>query len=384
MPTSICVFASDKFSAPDPSNAPFGFEIHLPLSTLELLELEIEDVFSGYASAEGFYVGVVLRNVELVETDSALVIVGDPAESEFVSADYDAWLAIANPLQSEVRDGLVISILEDNEREAIHDLAKSRWKISFGAIPNLVRAKALEYVPRTASSLSALAKTIEIGLRRNFATDQLHLTPGDRITGTPYNSAAFALAGYFVEHNIAALEPGQLRMPNVDLGLRVATIDDFKARIRTSRKLPSQSQIDAIEVKLERAEKRHQEILEDCANYLSESSITPLVSESADLAYTFGSNLTIYEIKSATGENFDAQFEKGLLQVARYRWEFSPHYSPIRACLIMEKPPFLVISENFFEFAESLDIELLLWDELKGWPFRVPSLIKQNFSYLED
>jgi hypothetical protein len=173
-------------------------------------------------------------------------------------------------------------------------------------------------------------------------------------------------------------------MAHVNIDLRPISDADLRVRVRKNRNVPTISDLENIEIKIERAERRHQEILEDCSLELAKRNISALNSDSVDLAFKIGSDLTLIEIKSATKDNFTSQFDKGLIQIARYRWEFSAHHYPIRACLLIEKPIGLDISEDFANFAETLGIDVLFWDSTKPWPEKVTNLVLSNYSYLEN
>ena len=368
---------------PQPGVTPFTFQLALPLEVESVVGNETSQIIIGIGSEHGAQIGIALRNFETFSNSDGFLISGDPALSECFSKSMDEWFPVR--LDEELYSHGAISIWtvsQENER-SLFSMAQDNWKVSFGAIPNDVNVRALDYVPHTASSLKQLADGIEIGLRRHFATDQLHISPDHRADKNPYSSAALVLATFYNTQGLVSIESNRMQMPNVNIDLRPVVEDDFNARIRRARQTPTLSELANIEVKIERAERRHQEILKDCVKGLSDQQLEPLLTESVDLAFKLAGDLSIFEIKSATSENFNSQFEKGLVQVARYRWQFSNHYSQIRACVVIEKPKGLKISQDFFDFAESLDIELLLWDESIPWPKRVNGMVRLNLSYLE-
>ena len=380
----LCVLANSKLLAPNPSLAPFSFEIVVPVVFRGLISNDISEVFAGLIDGQVGKIGLLLRDVTFEFGDSELLIRGNPSTSEYISPSISDWQEIDVPEKALAAATLVGFQLEEPEISLLNERLRSRWRISFGEIPTRIVSKALESAPRFAASLTSLASVVETTLRSNFATSDLHMTPSDRQTSTPFSSAATLLASFFAQRSQVEIEPSRIRMPNVDLALRPSTIQDFVARSRTGATIPSVFDIDAANQKIERAELKHQEILADCATYLRDLGITPLSSASADLAFTFGTNLHLYEIKSATSDNFNAQFEKGLLQIARYRWEFAPHFSPIRPCLVIEKPEGISIPDMYFDFADSLGVVLLLWDEAKPWPDRIDNFVRHNFELLEE
>lgn len=380
---SLLVSFTDEQLGMDASIRPFNFELVIPEEFKTYLTSDVDTVYLGLHRFEKFAVGAALRNISISELDEQLVVSGDPSFSEIFSAESANWIS-ATGLSRLAGLGVVSLWDFPGEQETVfQELAMSKWKVAFGAVPRDVTNKALDYSPHSANTRDEILASIEIGLRRNFCSDELHIAPELRGRADPFKSVAQILTGSFIDNGIVNLEPNTGQMSHVNIDLRPISDADLRVRVRKNRSVPTISDLENIEIKIERAERRHQEILEDCSLELAQRKISALNSDSVDLAFKIGSDLTLIEIKSATKENFTSQFDKGLIQIARYRWEFSAHHYPIRACLLIEKPIGLDISEDFANFAETLAIDVLFWDSTKHWPERVTNLVLSNYSYLE-
>jgi len=128
-------------------------------------------------------------------------------------------------------------------------------------------------------------------------------------------------------------------------------------------------------LKTERAEKRHQAILKDIVSVLIASGKECMETRSVDLAVQSSNGLSLFEVKSATEDNFFSQVMKAVLQLLYYAHAFRLAGAPVvRLCVIVDKPPQYVPSEELQDFLSSLNIELLVYDEMQEWPTRLPGL----------
>ena len=162
---------------------------------------------------------------------------------------------------------------------------------------------------------------------------------------------------------------------SVDTSLTPLVADRIVAR--SFRRLRSWQMDDftAAILKTERAEKRHQAILKDIVSVLIASGKECMETRSVDLAVQSSNGLSLFEVKSATEDNFFSQVMKAVLQLLYYAHAFRLAGAPVvRLCVIVDKPPQYVPSEELQDFLSSLNIELLVYDEMQEWPTRLPGL----------
>ena len=349
---------------------PFNFQIKIPTNVVKLAP-EIGDfIILALIAPDGARVDSRIRIDEIEIENDHLAVTGDPLESVVYS---DAGNRPPTEISLEISpDELRFVELEDDDIQSIQSSVKAKWRTTFGEVPAAIKEVALAYSPKSVDSEFELTRSIEIGLRRSFIEESMIVTGGIPADKTPHSAVATILAKWALARNLVEVRASDsFWAQSVDLDLREATESDLKARSFKTPELDPAKLEDAAK-KLARAEERHQFILADCVHFLRSIEIIPLLSSSVDLAIKRGSKLRVFEIKSSTAENFNSQFEKGLIQVARYKWEFESKFDPVLAALIIELPESSeTVADEYFEFAEYLGIGLFLWDPSKEWPSRI-------------
>ncbi|CAB4627022.1 unannotated protein [freshwater metagenome] len=352
------------------NEVPFSFQIRVPITSVERAPKVKDFVFVAQLSNELARINSMLH-INHVEIESEyLTLVGDPRQS--VVFGKQTALPEVKVLLPERPDEIRLVCLDGDVVNKIEISVRAKWRTTFGEVPSAIREVAIAYSPKSVSSESELVESINVGLRRSFAEDDMVVTGAISKGLTPHSAVAANLARWLVAREIVEIRgAGSFWVQTVDLDLREVSDLDLKARTFTPAVIDGSGLAEAA-AKLDRAEARHQFILADCVNRLNKVGITPLLSNSVDLAIKRGAKLRLFEIKSATPENFNSQFEKGLIQASRYKWEFESKFNPVLASLIIESPSQnMDIADEYFEFAEYTNIGLLIWDEAKEWPERV-------------
>lgn len=123
------------------------------------------------------------------------------------------------------------------------------------------------------------------------------------------------------------------------------------------------------------AEKIHQEMLKDIAEFLISKGVTPYESGSIDLMYQSKNKLKVCEIKSTTLDNLLAQSSKGAFQLTCYIEELAKNYDDTLPQLILRK----IGNEEMESYVESIllrmSIPVLYYDPNKYWPNKLPGLL---------
>lgn len=127
--------------------------------------------------------------------------------------------------------------------------------------------------------------------------------------------------------------------------------------------------------KTEHAEKIHQEMLRDIAEFLISKGIVPYESGSIDLMYQSKDRLNVFEIKSSTSDNFLSQSSKGAFQLTCYLEELSKYYDNTVPKLILKS----ISNDNVESYAKRIlmrmNIPVLFYDPNKTWPQKVSGLL---------
>lgn len=157
-----------------------------------------------------------------------------------------------------------------------------------------------------------------------------------------------------------------------------SSIDFLPRDFRWSASKPDMFNWEAARIKLERAEKKHQEILKDCYDYFVTCGLDPRMNRNVDLAVIQNDEVSLFEIKSATLENFRSQILKGIIQVLEYAYCFVLAGIKVRrVCLVIEYPENLSEVIYYNDFTKSLNVELVLYKQKFEWPHRAENLIKR-------
>jgi len=127
--------------------------------------------------------------------------------------------------------------------------------------------------------------------------------------------------------------------------------------------------------KTEHAEKIHQEMLKDIAEFLISKGITPYESGSIDLMYQSKSKLKVCEIKSTTLDNLLAQSSKGAFQLTCYIEELVKNYDDTLPQLILRKISNKEMESYVERILLRMNIPVLYYDPNKSWPDKVSGLL---------
>lgn len=126
----------------------------------------------------------------------------------------------------------------------------------------------------------------------------------------------------------------------VDCRLRQFTEDDFMARTMVwnpANYSPDKAKLGLLKTNF--AENRHQQMLRFLVDYLIEAGLKPVGSSSIDLAVDANGITHLFEIKSATDDNYKDQALKGCGQLAEYAYIFELQTnSQVKRHLIIETP----------------------------------------------
>ncbi len=127
--------------------------------------------------------------------------------------------------------------------------------------------------------------------------------------------------------------------------------------------------------KTEHAEKKHQTMLKEIAEFLLSKKIIPYESSSIDLMYKIDKQLIICEIKSATSDNILTQSSNGAFQLACYIEEVIKYYDDPIPQLILERIGDEEIESYVEKILGNMNIPVLYYDPKKSWPHKIAELL---------
>lgn len=127
--------------------------------------------------------------------------------------------------------------------------------------------------------------------------------------------------------------------------------------------------------KTEHAEKIHQEMLKDIAEFLISNRVTPFESGSIDLMFQANNKLKVCEIKSTTLENLLAQSSKGAFQLTCYIDELIKSYDDTLPQLILRNIGNSELESYVERILSKMNIPVLFYNPNKSWPNRVTGLL---------
>lgn len=251
---------------------------------------------------------------------------------------------------------------------------------------DLQRRALKDYVIQNQEDLVVMTiDQIEANLRARFFEFELAIHATFIADMDVFRSSAKEVFGYL--HGVAlrdlvtpqptlsteAQPPKKRPLTSVDCRLRQFTEDDFMARTMVwnpENYSPEKEKLGILKTNL--AEKRHNMMLSSLAQYLKENGHTPLGSSSIDLAVELDTEVHLFEIKSATEDNYKAQALKGCGQVTEYAHIFTQHSTKaVRRHLILETPKNSVMDvETLTSICQLMGVQLIEFDFGHPWPTR--------------
>ena len=182
----------------------------------------------------------------------------------------------------------------------------------------------------------------------------------------------------FVENKIDQEKDGLGRncsVPSVDIEFSEIEPEKIYAREFVSVDSKLRNLEEALK-KTEHAEKVHQAMLQDIAEFLIKNGIKPYESSSIDLLYRARTMemLNVFEIKSSNVDNILSQSSTGAFQLACYLNELSKDYHNLNARLVLHVTQSPELQNYAVEAVRRLGIEVLFYDPDKPWPNRIQGL----------
>lgn len=280
--------------------------------------------------------------------------------------------------------------LNDEQIDWLRTIEKNAWKTSFSRPDNSKITRALnkwneESPGRRMTDVEAVRL-----IKSLYCESELYRYRSDSENLSPAGSHAIALlnavggtkegVGKSIEELVNGSDADEFGQRQIDTDLRPVLESDFFTRkyLWPMRGVPSFDWTESL-TKTERAERRHQEILADCCSYVASKGLRPMMNRNVDLAFDERASLSLFEIKSATAENFRAQALKGAIQVLEYALRFQSSGEKVgRWCLVIEAPPDFKEFVYYRDLLHAMGIEVVLYDVSVDWPMRADRLLAQS------
>jgi hypothetical protein len=386
--TYICLINEIR-QLPDFDNPPFEFAIRVPLKEVpnEIEAVKKIWIVSPYRNSYRTLGVIIVNGIEVLE--DAFVFHGNASHSEYFCknvADGIECSELTNLLvgdQDQTKQIQFLHIYNDLDSLLIR-LKFENIRTSFSPIPQEVINTVLEGLPTEVPNSASLEERINLKLRRNFVSSMLHISGSSADVLSPFNYVSKLLSTRFLQSGVISLFECGVPIPSVDTlltPLNPAHITFRKWIVEPDFDKSSNDTNVRIE-KLNRAEKRHQEILKDCVDYLLSQNIQVEHSNSFDLSFLRYGYRYICEIKSSTTDNFVSQFDKGLIQINWYAWALRNQPIEIVKCLVIELPSNSALNTGYFEeFALQFGVRTLFWNPEAPWPMRIEGFLDTHRSF---
>ena len=371
------------YSAPSPEEPPYverTFELFIPHKALTIPPGKLYNsiVWVGAIRRKECYLHALLMPI-MVESictktgENGLIIRADTYRSTYFlsptdaegNSKYKVTDLVENPVNSvllELTEPLAVAF-----REVVSSAARSSFVIqipaSFPPIPtNILAAQCkVHYVFQTAKRLFSVAELTRSARNPDldeyrFFTEQFFIHD----QSIDSDQLGILLDGLTLD------EPQQ---PRVDADLRVINPNSIKSRKFVSSGADGgHGNLEATE----RAEERHQSMLQDIASYFDDLGAIPCESNSVDLAVRIADRLLIFELKSANRSNFFRQCDHALAQLMHYGFEFSRLGQNVsRSLLIIERCVGNTAEWLLVDFFKHCNLGVFFYDKTKDWPCRL-------------
>ena len=371
---------SDTRLLPDLGERPFNYELVVSGHLLRADPSPGDNIWLILNFRAAFHLfGIInVSSCELL-TENRIVISGNMDHSRYLANPKDGPVLKQEDFP-ELQNIEMEKYLEidSNQLTILEALEKSCWSTIFGTVPAKIQVLTLQSIASNYANETLAWSAIQRVLRLNYLESELSFDPWQEERRDPFMATAKILLQHYLRSSAIRIG-ANVTSSNVDMNLVRLTPSSIKARIFNPSSQLAEGEALANRLaavsKLDDAERRHQEILLDCFRELNAMGIKALSSESVDLAFVDLGVTRIFEIKSATFDNFSSQFEHGLIQIAKYRWAFKLRSHSVSAGLIIELPDGGIVDPELEEFASSLDIDLFFWDSSKPWPERVSGFL---------
>lgn len=239
-----------------------------------------------------------------------------------------------------------------------------------------------DYVKQNREDLVAMSiDQIELNLRARFFESELAIHATFVSDNDVFRSSAKEVFGYIqglelrdlvllqTESSMETKQTTKRLVTAVDCRLRQFAEDDFMARTMVwnpANYSPDKAKHGLLKTNL--AEKRHQQMLRFLVDHLNDAGLKPVGSSSIDLAVESDGVTHLFEIKSATEDNYKDQALKGCGQLAEYSYVFKMQTNQqVKRHLIIETPQGIDIDLGYVS-----NVCLLMGSNLIEFRFEAP------------
>lgn len=239
-----------------------------------------------------------------------------------------------------------------------------------------------DYVKQNREDLVAMSiDQIELNLRARFFESELAIHATFASDNDVFRSSAKEVFGCVqglelrdlvlrqTESSMETEQTTKRLVTAVDCRLRQFAEDDFMARTMVwnpANYSPDKAILGLLKTNL--AEKRHQQMLRLLVDHLNDAGLKPVGSSSIDLAVESDGVTHLFEIKSATEDNYKDQALKGCGQLAEYSYVFKMQSNQqVKRHLIIETPQGVDIDLGYVR-----NVCLLMGSNLIEFRFEAP------------
>lgn len=305
---------------------PFNFILSLPVREEVVSIPSGSDVWIVSDQKHSRTIHQFFAECEVDFTNERLIIAGDPTASFAVEPSNGMISDWPNEPFLRLK-GLPIEVSQiDDEYSKDLKSRLSHKAVVRSSNDNFLLKVRSQFPQNQSQKLASDGHLLNVFLRRMFFINELETNAAYISSLDPFH----CLLGQF-DLSLTP-EPRSESSLEFDIAtdIRDLTEESFHSRMFSDAQGAGQSM-----AKTQIAEYFHQQILREVSNELASFGLALGETNSVDLVASSPGSLILFEVKSATSENLQSQFDHGVMQLLRYREAFVDGESNVTVCLVL-------------------------------------------------
>ena len=324
--TAYVVKLLDSDSVHRFSRRPFNFILSLPVREEVVSIPSGSDVWILSDQRDSKTIHQFFAECEVGFTEGRLIIAGDPTASFAVEPSNGMISDWPNePFLRITGLSIEVSQIDDEYSKELKNRLSRKAAVRSSNDNFLLKVRS-QFPENQSQKLASDGHLLNVFLRRMFFINELETKASNISSLDPFHR----LLGQFDLSLTPAPKVESSLEFEIATSIRDLTEESFLSRMFSDAQGTGQSM-----AKTQIAEYLHQEILREVGNELASFGLSLGETNSVDLVASSPGSLILFEVKSATSENLQSQFDHGVMQLLRYREAFVDLESNVNVCLVL-------------------------------------------------